>query len=193
MDLKTPPLFLHKKPSSFSEGPPIYKSRRQESDPARVEEHDTKESFQMKKMPMLIAFLTLFVLLANFGSSKVASANVSTIVPLPDTTNGIHLALIHESHASVNAENGVIDYVWGAQLPLPGHTPHKDFYQKFDRAGGDAGLNGSNVSTFPKYYNKDWFLQNHPDWLVYQCNKTALAYEYGDPNVPLDINNPAVR
>ncbi len=142
----------------------------------------------MKKMPLLIAVLTLFFLLANFKQSSMVFAATHPVVALPDSTNGIHLALIHESHATISDENGVIDYVWGAQPPLPGHTSHKDFYQKFDRAGGDFGSVG-----FPTYYSKDWFLKNHPDWLVYQCNQTALAYEYGDPNVPLDITNPAVR
>jgi Hypothetical glycosyl hydrolase family 15 len=140
----------------------------------------------MKKTSLLIALVILFLLISNF--SQAAFADATTIVPLPDTTNGIHVALVHESHTNVSDENGVIDYVWGARLPQPGHTSHKDFYFKFDRTGGDPGTHG-----FPVYYSKDWFLKNHPDWLVYLCNKTSLAYEYNDPQVPLDITNPAVR
>jgi hypothetical protein len=142
----------------------------------------------MKKRSLQFILMTLFFLLAYLSSDGLAFANATAIVPLPDTTNGIHVALVHESHANVSAENGVIDYVWGARQPLPGHTSHKDFYLKFDRAGGDPSTHG-----FPTYYSESWFLHNHPDWLVYLCNKKSLAYEYNDPQVPLDITNPAVR
>ncbi len=142
----------------------------------------------MKKKPLLIALATLILLVVNFSQTGAAFASATTIVPLPDTTDGIHLALVHESHINLSDENGVIDYVWGARVPESGHTSHKDFYFKFDRAGGDPHTNG-----FPVYYSKSWFLKNHPDWLVYLCDKSTLAYEYNDPNVPLDITNPAVR
>ena len=140
----------------------------------------------MKKLPLLIALVNLFFLLTNF--SQAAFDDARTIVPLPDTTNGVHVALVHESHTNISDENGVIDYVWGAHIPQAGHTSHKDFYFKFDRAGGDPGTHG-----FPTYYSKEWFLQNHPDWLVYLCDRKTLAYEYNDPQVSLDITNPAVR
>jgi hypothetical protein len=32
----------------------------------------------------------------------------------------------------------------------------------------------------------------HPDWVVYKCDQTTPAFEGTDPNVPLDISNPAV-
>ncbi len=32
----------------------------------------------------------------------------------------------------------------------------------------------------------------HPDWVLYLCDQQTPAYEFNDPNVPLDISNPAV-
>jgi hypothetical protein len=37
-----------------------------------------------------------------------------------------------------------------------------------------------------------WFLANHPDWIEYQCNRSTVAYEFGQTtDIPLDTSNPA--
>lgn len=143
----------------------------------------------MKKIS-LVAISPFFslVLLILMSFSHIAQAATVTIRPLASTTEGIHIGMVDETRSEIANEEGKIDYVWSAKRPLAGHQPHKTYYQKFDRAGGDPG----NVS-FPHYYDKTWFLQNHPDWLVYLCDKQTLAYEFGDPQVPLDITNPQVR
>jgi hypothetical protein len=47
-------------------------------------------------------------------------------------------------------------------------------------------------------YNKgaeplSWFQTQHPDWLEYQCDRTTIAYEFGqNTDIPLDTANPAV-
>lgn len=132
-------------------------------------------------------FFTL-LLLVFIRFSYNAQASTVPITPLRDTTDGIHTGMVDETRSEITSEEGKIDYVWSAKRPQAGHQPHKTFYQKFDRAGGDPGNN-----SFPHYYSKDWFLQNHPDWLVYLCDKHSLAYEYHDPQVPLDITNAQVR
>ena len=38
----------------------------------------------------------------------------------------------------------------------------------------------------------DWWQQNHPDWVLYECDKTTIAYVGGIPEVPLDISNQSV-
>lgn len=111
----------------------------------------------------------------------------TTPTPLADTSEDIHLGMTHDDKAPPDVEQGVIDYVWGAKYPEFSHNIHKSFYFKFDRAGGYPGN-----TSFPMYYDKTWFLNTHPDWLVYLCDKQHLAYEFGDPNVPLDITNPDV-
>ncbi len=49
--------------------------------------------------------------------------------------------------------------------------------------------------TFPGYWSRKdlaYWQANHPDWVLYQCDRKTPAYEFGDPNIPLDISNPAV-
>lgn len=122
--------------------------------------------------------------LYRFSSTARAATGVA---PLPDTTENIHPGMVHDTYVSEQDELGKIDYVWGARIPPHPHVIHKSFYQKFDRAGGYPGN-----TSFPVYYDENWFRANHPDWLVYLCDRQTLAYEFGDPNVPLDITNPDV-
>ena len=37
-----------------------------------------------------------------------------------------------------------------------------------------------------------WWVDNHPSWILYQCDKVTPAYLYHDENVPLDLTNPDV-
>lgn len=37
-----------------------------------------------------------------------------------------------------------------------------------------------------------WWKQNHPDWILYECDKTTVALVPGIPQIPLDISNPLV-
>jgi hypothetical protein len=32
----------------------------------------------------------------------------------------------------------------------------------------------------------------HPDWILYRCDRKTPAYEFGNPNMPLDFSNPAL-
>jgi hypothetical protein len=36
-----------------------------------------------------------------------------------------------------------------------------------------------------------WWQANHPDWILYECDETTVAYIPGIPEIPLDISNPA--
>ncbi len=133
---------------------------------------------------LLISILSTPITILIIGDHRSVQ---QAVIPLIDTTENIHLGLASDRHIqSLKNEMAAVDYVWGAvNLHIP--RVHKSFYFKFDRAGGYPGEIG-----FPAYYDKSWFLKNHPDWLVYLCDKTTLAYEFHDPNVPLDITNPHV-
>ena len=37
-----------------------------------------------------------------------------------------------------------------------------------------------------------WWKKNHPDWILYECDQTTIAYIAGSMQTPLDISNPAV-
>jgi len=77
-----------------------------------------------------------------------------------------------------------VDLVWGSKYPTQPEGVYNLYYYPFDRDrdGGTGGL----------HHDITWFLANHPDWIEYTCDRKTPAYEYGDPNVPLDITNPAV-
>ena len=32
----------------------------------------------------------------------------------------------------------------------------------------------------------------HPDWVLYRCDRSTPALQYGNPNIPFDFTNPAV-
>lgn len=84
---------------------------------------------------------------------------------------------------SVSDELGKVDYVWGAGDIEPGVD--NAYYYPFERD------QSQNVN--PHGQSLSWWQTNHPDWIEYKCDHSTPAYEYGDPNVPLDISNPSVR
>ncbi len=43
-----------------------------------------------------------------------------------------------------------------------------------------------------KGHDITWWLQYHPSWVLYECDKTTIAYVGGIPEVPLDISNQQV-
>jgi hypothetical protein len=109
-----------------------------------------------------------------------------TIVTSPDTLENIHVAQIFNGAVDDPQEEvGKVDFVWGSKFPDQPAQVYNSFYYPFDR---DLNLIIDGVR-----HDIQWFLANHPDWLVYTCDKKTPAYEYGDPNVPLDITNLAVR
>jgi hypothetical protein len=97
----------------------------------------------------------------------------------PDVGDRIGRAQIFSySIADQNLLVGRRDVLWGARgNPLPGVYGMR--YMPADRyPTRTPGL--------------DWFIQEHPDWIVRKCDRQP-AFEFGDPNVPVDIANPAVR
>ena len=100
----------------------------------------------------------------------------------PDTTDNIHVAQIFTAVDTPADEIGNVDLVWGSTFPDQPPGVFNLYYFPFDR-DGDYYSHGQPLT---------WFLANHADWIEYTCDKKTPAYEYGDPNVPLDITNPAV-
>jgi len=43
-----------------------------------------------------------------------------------------------------------------------------------------------------KGHKLGWWGKNHPDWVLYECDQTTVAYVPGIPETPLDISNPDV-
>ncbi len=114
----------------------------------------------------------------------------------PDTTVGIHaLQVFDQDHDNVisfsqgTADGSRYASVWGVRnrnMALAWHTNNSSLnaliYTPFDT---DATGSGLNMPT-------SWWLANHPDWILYECDQSTIAYVGGLSGVPLDISNPAV-
>ncbi len=105
---------------------------------------------------------------------------------LADTTDNIHIGLPFDFNTNPTAMAGKIDVVWGTNWArsLPGNI-YSLFYLPYDR--------DEDTSNYLAAHPITWYNANHPDWVEYKCDRSTVAYEYGDQNsVPLDITNPAV-
>ena len=114
--------------------------------------------------------------------------------PVIDTWDNIHIAQVF-SYNMGNAQDvsGYYDFVWGADpatvAALRAGNPNiiLSYYVSMNR---DSGVFG-NQDLGPQHGLAYWQAL-HPDWILYQCDRTTPAYEINDPNIPLDMTNPAV-
>src|SRR5436305_12507540 len=114
--------------------------------------------------------------------NPTSSARLSPL--LPDTTSNIHIGLPFDNHTTPAAYTGKVDYIWGSQYPQrPPTGVFHTFYLPYDR--------DEDSSRYKEAHDLTWWKANHPDWIEYQCDRTTVAYEFGEANVPLDITNPA--
>ena len=145
---------------------------------------------------LLLALSTLLVItllvtsLYLFKSNPVkqkglkGNAQKISLTGLADTTENIHLGLVFNN---INLQDpgelvGKIQYLWGPYNHQPLDTSiYTSAYVPLDWPVDNTGF--------------DWWKANHPDWIVYKCDKTTPAFV--DPAhpyaVPLDISNRAVR
>lgn len=114
--------------------------------------------------------------------SLQASPNQS----MGDTWTGIHAFQVFDYGISYSqAQNDAHRYnvVWGPGKVSAWKNGNPNiiaaWYAPFD---GD----------FTTHHDLTWWKANHPDWVLYRCNKTQLASLDGLKNIPLDISNPAV-
>jgi hypothetical protein len=116
----------------------------------------------------------------------------ATLSNAPDTTSDIHVGLPATDHVS------------SGQNLLSAIPPVREVWN---------WNGGGNVNAYPtiyagRYFPVDrqpdtrynagaqplsWFLANHPDWIEYKCDRSTVAYEFGQTtDIPLDTSNPAV-
>lgn len=134
------------------------------------------------KKNILLPFFLFALSFHTFAQDKASLFN-SVNIPL----NGVPLAQIFDSQvkdqSSYQQNRNKIYYIWGSRS-----------------AQQPDGVTGSKY--FPSIRNPDkkldlkWYQENHPDWIMYQEDKTTPAYgyiySYGGL-VPLDVANPEVR
>jgi hypothetical protein len=102
----------------------------------------------------------------------------------PPTPANVALELVFNyAVPNVDAEIGVVDVVWGAGAPVPRGIFNQSYttFEREDAYGPNA------------FHTRAWWLAHHPNWIEYLCDRTTIAYEFGDrQSMPLDIANPAV-
>lgn len=120
------------------------------------------------------------------ASPSARSVGTGGFVGLNTAAANFHYMMAFNYHVTdYSSERGKADYVWGAQAGSQQVGVYNAFYYPFER---DAGQNVE-----PTGHDLAWWKANHPDWLEYKCDRTTLAYEFGDPDAPLDIANPSFR
>ena len=115
-------------------------------------------------------------------------------------TDGVHTFLTFDSRVNasdVEAAAPGLDYVWGATAAhIPAYRKgNKDIvlsmYIPFARDPGCTAPADAAVDIGVPPNNLDWWLKNHPDWVMYTCDK-KVAYSEGDCKFPHDITSPEV-
>ena len=95
-----------------------------------------------------------------------------------DTWNNIHIFQSFDYNiTNPSAVAYHYDFVWGAA------TDHV------------SAIRSGNPKIFISYYipfHRDSGTAVHPDWILYKCDRVTPAYEFGNPNIPLDFANPAL-
>ncbi len=116
-----------------------------------------------------------------------ANGGSSGTVDFIDTYDAVHAFLTFDYGVTDVATAAThADYVWGSDEPKI--TEY--------RASTNPGIVLSRYIPFTRdpeaSHDLAYWQSAHPDWVLYQCDQMTPAYEFGDPNVPLDITNPAV-
>ena len=117
---------------------------------------------------------------ATFERPQSAAA-AGPVLPDPPAS-GIARAQIFDNQVpdrSVYA--GLVYFVWGASsLAQPAGAVSCGYLPAF--------------RDYDRTHTLAWFQANHPDWVVYQADRTTPAYEFGNTTyLPIDFTNPAVR
>lgn len=168
--------------------------------------HSTLLSLLKRLLPYRLTGLVFLLLLSGCGgTAPVSKPGITHPTPVPtpsvydqklppiaDTWNNIHLFLSFDYDISNPASIAKhYDFVWGAKVntvrALRAGNPHIfiTYYISFFR---DTGVFGNDEA----FHSLSYWKSVHPDWVLYRCDRTTPAYEFGNPNVPLDITNPAV-
>jgi len=119
---------------------------------------------------------------------------VPGIRPFIDTWENIHLFQTFDfnvTYPAATAKN--LDFVWGAD---PTHVwsyrasnPNLllSYYITLHRDNGT--FTNTDIS---RQRGESFWKQIHPSWILYKCDRTTPAIEYGSPSIAFALNNPEV-
>ena len=126
------------------------------------------------------------------STAGTVSGDVLGVRPFADTWHNIHHFLAFDYNiADPAAIAKHYDFVWGAEI---GHgaawrsanpSIFLTYYIPFHRDNGT--FSNSNA-----HHDLAYWQAVHPDWVLYKCDRVTPAYEFGDPNMPLDFANRAL-
>jgi hypothetical protein len=147
-----------------------------------------------QRLAYWLAGLVLLLLFSSctpsYSGSGTTSGYTPGIRPFIDTWNNIHLFQSFDYKISDPAAvANHYDFVWGAELDhvaaIRAGNPNIfiSYYITYNRDNGT-------FSNFRAYHDLAYWKAVHPDWVLYKCDRVTPAYEFGDPNVPLDFANP---
>jgi Hypothetical glycosyl hydrolase family 15 len=178
-----------------------------------TEKRNTRITFRSpleRLLPYCLAGLAFLLLLSGCTGSSTQSDAMTHPRPTPtfkvstpsssgvairkfaDTWDNIHLFLTFDYNLADPATSAKhYDFVWGAEMknvtafrsPNPGIF--LTYYISFLRDTGTFGDKGAIHSLM-------YWKTTHPDWVLYQCDRVTPAYEFGDPDVPLNFADPEV-
>jgi hypothetical protein len=126
------------------------------------------------------------------STASAHPVNKPEIRRFADTWNEIHLFLSFDYNiANPAAVARHYDFVWGASVgsvaAFRSGNPNIfiSYYIPFHRDNGTFSHSGA-------YHDLAYWKAVHPDWVLYKCDRVTPAYEFGNPNMPLDFANPAL-
>ena len=144
-------------------------------------------------VPIMLTGVIAFVYLpAAYATPGQPKAVRTVIRPFIDTWDNIHVYQPFD----FNIANPVTiaaqyDFVWGASTYNVAAWRQGNpnifltYYIPFDR---DYGTFNDNTAI----HTLGWWQANHPDWVLYKCDKKTPAYFGNGNSVPLDFSNSAV-
>jgi hypothetical protein len=122
----------------------------------------------------------------QFTTAPMFDFGIKPDQSIGDTWIGIHAFQVFDggiSPSQATAHAHRYDFVWGTSKPSAWKAGNSkivtSWYAPFD---GD----------FTTGHGLTWWQANHPDWVLYKCDKKTPAGMDGLKNVPLDISNSAV-
>jgi hypothetical protein len=125
-------------------------------------------------------------------SSSQGLYSSSTRWSFADTWSNIHPFLNFDYLVSNFAHlTHPYDAVWGAEQDhVAAYRLQKPnmFLAYYIPANRDFGTFWDTTAIHDASYWKSV----HPDWVLYKCDRVTPAYQFGNPNVPLDFTNPAM-
>src|SRR5262245_27070183 len=133
--------------------------------------------------PLLLAVLVLGLLGPSFAQDPLPSQN-----PLPTLANswtGMHSYIVFNPHGDFTSE-----YMQSIAWRYDFGWSVNNSYRHDLKAGNPNFINSLYVDATQGVYDLAWYKANHPDWILYNCDKVTPLQAYDYLAVIPDFSNP---